>query len=848
MAKVAITEQYLKDIADAIRTRKGAIGNIATPNMANGILNIAGGTGAFKVNSIEAIANLEDMQEGDYCVVDNIDTYLLYQYNNNTWGDVTDEILYPSINVTPTTNNQTVEIPEGYKGLNVVNIDAVTSAIDANITPANIRLGASILGVDGNCEPDKPDQTKTVTPTTQDQVITADTGYELGSVVVQGVTSDVDQNITSRNIKKSVQILGVAGTYSTGAYKVSSIEQMNSIDDMAEGDYCILENSTEPVMPEVCTFTRYKKSWNLIKEDAKDHLFIFRTTSGNTCARSTTASTATLTPAGDTFQVNTLTNPEFIWKVVEEDGVYRLTNLTETHYLTSSGGLTTSKASAATNLSMTYYSTNAPISSHNDRTVVYCDSAKLWNSSYSNQSSAAAWQTNTAWRMYACELLPSNYKYVIYQYTNGAWVDTTDEVIYPIETVDPSTQPVTVNTPQGYLGMQEVQINAVTASIDANIVPNKILQGVNILGVTGNVIKATSYTVNSLAERTALTGVENGQYCLLKQTDNSKYYFRRFLGNIEDICAGKYDNDYVFMWSCYIYESSNYRFVTSINAKTDYGWANSYRETVFINTAINDCFNISKTDANVSHYVCTIEHYAGKTQFKWLDGNFMYGGTATYNVPTTSNVLNYMHLDDYHKYSDNTYAFHCYNSGSNYYFIGSYSYWFAGSHYVFMNSSTNYPPTQETFKCKLYYARKDTSEPYTLYQMQSGQWVDVTDEIMSDIEVRSISTNQTITPNNLAPFCVRGYNVVNVLPPMMSVANIIPSTTEQNIAPTGIDVGFNKVIVEPVTSNIDLNITPENIKAGVNILGITGNLEGDPEELNNAQAIVTNILEGYGGE
>ncbi len=42
-------------------------------------------------------------------------------------------------------------------------------------------------GVAGNLEPDKPDQNKTVTPSTVEQVIRADTGYELAQVTVEAM-------------------------------------------------------------------------------------------------------------------------------------------------------------------------------------------------------------------------------------------------------------------------------------------------------------------------------------------------------------------------------------------------------------------------------------------------------------------------------------------------------------------------------------------------------------------------------------------------------------------------------------------------------------------------------------
>lgn len=60
-------------------------------------------------------------------------------------------------------------------------------------------------------------QAKTATPTTSQQVIRPDTGYDaLSQVTIGAVTSAIDSNITAGNIKDGVTILGVEGTYSGG--------------------------------------------------------------------------------------------------------------------------------------------------------------------------------------------------------------------------------------------------------------------------------------------------------------------------------------------------------------------------------------------------------------------------------------------------------------------------------------------------------------------------------------------------------------------------------------------------------------------------------------------------------
>ena len=132
--------------------------------------------------------------------------------------------------VVPSTQKQEVEPDLGYTGLSKVIVEAVSNEIDENIQPNNIKLGVSILGVEGNVEPDKPDQTKEVNPSINEQIITADTGYELAEVKVNGVTSEIDENIKPENIKKGVEILGVVGT-SEGATTVEKGVVINSYDD-----------------------------------------------------------------------------------------------------------------------------------------------------------------------------------------------------------------------------------------------------------------------------------------------------------------------------------------------------------------------------------------------------------------------------------------------------------------------------------------------------------------------------------------------------------------------------------------------------------------------------------------
>ena len=67
--------------------------------------------------------------------------------------------------------------------------------------------------------------------------------------------------------------------------------------------------------------------------------------------------------------------------------------------------------------------------------------------------------------------------------------------------------------------------------------------------------------------------------------------------------------------------------------------------------------------------------------------------------------------------------------------------------------------------------------------------------------------------------------------PTLNTLSVTPSTTSQTLTPpSGVD-GYDEVVVSAVTSAIDADITAGNIKAGVEILGVTGSYTGEPVNL-----------------
>lgn len=86
----------------------------------------------------------------------------------------------------------------------------------------------------------------TIAPTTSEQV--KEKGY-YNSLKVSAVTSAIDSNITPENIKKDVSILGVTGILEAGSIsqsgikQFSTIEEMNNSTDNKEGDLAIVYRS-----------------------------------------------------------------------------------------------------------------------------------------------------------------------------------------------------------------------------------------------------------------------------------------------------------------------------------------------------------------------------------------------------------------------------------------------------------------------------------------------------------------------------------------------------------------------------------------------------------------------------
>ena len=115
------------------------------------------------------------------------------------------EPVLQTLSVTPSTSAQTLTPSSGVDGFNQVNVSAVE-----NVLPSNIKLGASILGVNGTVvEKNGYDDYKFITANDSIPfVIEPDTGYGncFNKVTITSIT-----NLARSHIKQGVTIAGVTG-------------------------------------------------------------------------------------------------------------------------------------------------------------------------------------------------------------------------------------------------------------------------------------------------------------------------------------------------------------------------------------------------------------------------------------------------------------------------------------------------------------------------------------------------------------------------------------------------------------------------------------------------------------
>ena len=374
---------------------------------------------------------------------------------NNVTVDVPSVVNNQDKTVDSSTTQQTVTFDSGYSGLNTVTINPYVL------------------------------DNKTVDPSTNDITVTSSVDG-LSSVTVNAVTSSIDSNISSENIKKDVTILGVTGTYEGGGDPVPvPVEYISN-----EGDLNLVFNSG--YIPNDTTKIIARIAWggeglgNYGNYFGVQNNFALREWGGY---------------GNDSGQITLQTIGGFctIHNVYTTPGDLSIVRNIEV-------GNNYVKADSSTASSGKY-------SGHISDYPMFIFGASDPGNGQLTELSSREMRIHS-FAIYEGTTLIKNLVPFQDASLNGCFYDTVSKTyIYPLQgtptvgpvaiyqqkTVDASLNAIEVTADEGFEALSKVTVNGVTAAVDPNITPGNIKAGVNILGVGGSFTGAIYHRIGYVA-------------------------------------------------------------------------------------------------------------------------------------------------------------------------------------------------------------------------------------------------------------------------------------------------------------------------------------------------------------
>lgn len=401
--------------------------------------------------------------------------------------------------------------------------------------------------------------------------------------------------------------------------------------------------------------------------------------------------------------------------------------------------------------------------------------------------------------------------------------------------VTPSTSAQSFTAASPYTGYGTVDVAAVTSSIDSDITSSNIKSGVNILGVTGNVVELVGQTKSVTSNGTvtpdtgynALTSVavnvpaQGENITVTNNTSsnistNDKVWINRNSGSFSAVDF--YNSSY-----------SNFTVHGTLTINQSTGVVSGFSANNYLE--LPDAFPTDQPwEIFIKFTTGSLIYHVWQTIFA-TDGQGMLpfyivesAGLYTYmsSNGSTWDIASDLHLKALS--SNTTYKMKMEFTGSAY------------NWYVFENNNWS-----------LFYSLSSSTPVKSGQKLQIGTWADAYFRGSVDLSetyvnvngslwwspiIKNINpaiTDATITGNATQNINLNSSGTVmigDVISPVIRSLSITPTTSAQTITASGSTDGYSPITVSAVTSSIDQNIVAGNIKKDVVILGVTGSYEG----------------------
>ena len=609
--------------------------------------------------------------------------------------------------VDPSTSQITVN--SSVDGLSSVTVNAVTSSIDANISSSNIKRGVEILGVTGTFDGGSL-QSKEVNSSTNSQSVTPDSGY----YGLSGVT------VNPYTLESKAQTITLNGTYS---FTPTSADGLSSVDISVN-----VADIPAVVQSKSVTYNE-NGEYTVTPDQGYEGL-------------SSVDISVNILPEPVVLQSKTVKSSTESQSVTYDSSYDGLSSVTVEPYVLDSKTVNSSTAQQVITSDKDGLS-SVTVEPYvlDSKTVNSSTAQQVITSSVDGLSSV----TVEPYELDSKTVNSSTAQQVITSSVDGLSSVTVEPYTLDSKTVDPSTSQITVNSSAD--GLSSVTVNAVTSSIDTNISSSNIKRGVEILGVTGTFDGGSlgTKTVNSSTSTQTIT------------PEPSDY-------GLSSVTVNPYTLD-----SKTVNSSTAQQVITSDKDGLSSVTVNPYTvETDSSTLTVNGTYTFTPQNADALSSV-TIDVS--------VEGQVINNQSKTVNSSTSTQIVNF-------------------DSG-----------------YTGLSSVTVNPYTLDS----------KTVDPSTSQQVITSD-----EDGLSSVTVNAVTSS--IDPDIQAGNIKRGIEILGVTGTFdggsLGTKTVNSSTSTQTITPEPSDYGLSSVTVNAVTSSIDSNIQADNIKSGVTILGITGNYSG----------------------